>query len=193
MKGLGVFMKRAFETSRSTFLQRYRSLLCIAAAAAFAVCLSPSASAQTQYEPSTYACLSGGNYQAPEDITNTTGDLDAETVNSTVYTVHCTWSGFPHFYTTSPLTIHVGVNYGSNIGSGPNGSHCGGGSASVTGAYVQPFHASCNTGDLMETGEVPAGIWLDTLALTGTVSTRSGNPVGVDDNAVLTISSISIY
>jgi hypothetical protein len=162
------------------------------------MCLSPSASAQTTYNPSSVACLSGGDYQAPEaDPVNPTqsnpAELVAETTSSTVYTVHCTWSGFPHFYTTSPLTMHVEVQYGSNIGSGPHGSHCGGGNASVTGGYVQPFHASCDTDELMETGEVPAGIWLDTLAVTGTVTTRSGNPPGVDDEADLTISKISVY
>lgn len=190
-------MNRASETSRSTFIVKYRSFLCAAAVAAFAVCLSPSAFAQTTYNPSSVACLSGGNYQAPEsDPVNPTqsnqADLDAESTNSTVYKVSCTWSGFPHVQLSTPVTLHVEVNYESNINSGPNGSHCGGGNASATGGGIQ-WHASCDSGELMETAEVPAYTWLDTINVTGEVQTSGSNLPGVDDEADLNISTISIY
>jgi hypothetical protein len=192
-------MNRASETSRPAFFKQYRSLLCAAVAAAFALCLSPSAFAQTKYNPSSVACLSGGNYQTPDpaepanpNVPTGEAQLDAESTNSTVYKVSCTWSGFPHVQLPTAATLHVAVNYGSSVDPGPNGNHCAGGSASVTGGGIG-WHTSCNSGQLMETAEVPADTWLDTIDVTGEVQTSSTNSPGVDDNTVLTISTMSIY
>lgn len=141
MKGSGVFMKRAVEIFRPVLIKRYCSFLCAAAVAAFAFSLSPSAFAQTTYNPSSVACLSGGNYQPPEaDPVNPTlsnnAQLVAESSDTTVYKVSCTWSGFPHVQLSSPATMHVEVDYGSSVSPGPNGNHCAGGQANVHGGYV---------------------------------------------------------
>jgi hypothetical protein len=119
-----------------------------------------------------------------------TAQLDAESTDSTVYKVSCTWS-FPHVLSGSlPTTLHVGVNYGSNISPGPNGNHCIGGSASLTGSGLS-WHTSCNSGQLMETAEVPANIYLDSLSGV-TAEVQTVTPNSQDDNALLEISTIYI-
>jgi hypothetical protein len=186
-----MFMKRASETSGSTFVQRYRSLLCIATVATFAMCISPKASAQT-YNPSSYACLSGGEYQAPQGISDTTGDFDADSYSG-VAKVDCTWSfSGTDVVTTKVMTLHVPASYGFAINEKVVSQQCGAGSALVTsnaggGGY---WHAVCKGSGGLSVS-IPTGTNLSSIIVTGETQTISV-PVGEEYEDFLSISNIYI-
>jgi hypothetical protein len=172
-------MKRAFETSRSTFLQRYRSLLCIAAVAAFAVCMSPKASAQT-YSPSSVSCLTSGSetieghnvqIQAQPGQIADPSELEDE-IDTTSGTSGyggagvCTFTGFGTGTTTAPMTLSVTISFAAwhePIGN----PTCTYGSAylSVTDTGHYFWSTTCGKNESTETYTVPAGTDLATFKL----------------------------
>lgn len=191
-----MFMKRAFETSRSTFVKRHRSLLCIAAAAAFVMCMSPKASAQTTYNPSAVTCASGGNYQPPtSDPVNPTPTNDAELdANQTgpygTWTVLCTWSGYASHVTTTAMSLHVGVSFGC----APKGAQ---GAATITAfigaSSLGGWHTACRDGGAFGTltFPVPIGTDLSQISVVARDAITAGS--GGDDNSGLSITTLSIY
>jgi hypothetical protein len=192
-------MKRASEIHRSIFARQYRTFLCAAVAATFAVCLSPSASALTIYYPSAVSCASGGKYQAPESAPadptpNNPAQFDADNNGlSGNWVVRCTWSGFPHYVTTAAMSIHLAVGFGFTIndqGGGPNGQQCGAGYGEVTTNFGGWF-TTCKGGS-DQTFSVPIGTDLSTVQIVGQTSTP--NVTNGDDYAdYLSISLMSIY
>jgi hypothetical protein len=189
-KDSGVFMKSAVEIFRPILAKRYGSILCAAAVAAFAFSLSPATFAQTTYNPSSYACLSGGNYQAPDSISNTSASFDADSLSG-VATVSCTWSGFPSYIVPAGgMTLHVNVSYGFAIGEHAGGQ-CGAGSATVTSNAPLTWHVVCRDNSSGLTAAVPAGTDLSTITVTGSTSTINVTN-GEEYQDYLTISNIYI-
>ncbi len=185
-------MNRASETSRS-ILKHYRSFLCAAAVAAFAVCLTPSASATT-YNPSSVNCQSGGNYQAPTaDPVNPTpsnvAELDANQDGSGgPWTVQCTWSGYPD-HISSGQYVHINGGFGC----APKGAQ---GAANITvfsgTTSLGGWHEACRDASSVGlTLLVTSGINLNTISVVVRDVIDAGS--GGDDNSGLTISTLSIY
>lgn len=190
-----MFMKRASETFCSTFFKQYRSFLCAAVVAAFAVCLSPSAFAQTQYNPSAVSCASGGNYQAPQadpvdPTTSNPAELQAnQNGSSGTWTVLCTWSGYPNLVTSTAMSLHIDGGFGC----APAGAQ---GAATITAysgtSLLGSWHEACrDAGSVGLTFTVPIGTNLDTISVVARDAITAGS--GGDDNSELTISTLSIY
>ena len=185
-------MKRASETFCSTFFKQYRSFLCAAAVAAFAICLSSSSAFAATYTPIAVNCASGGNYQAPTSdpivpTTSNPAELDAnQNGPSGTWTVLCTWTYPSHVVTAaeSPIYLHAVGSFGCSDKTG--------GGASISSSLGGWF-SRCLSGPSSPnvTFLVPVGTNLDTIsvAVRDSVTADSSG----DANTGLEIDTLSIY
>ena len=148
-----------------------RTLFIAAALAAFAICLSQTASALT-YHPSSVVCLSGnvgGILYEPQGVNwpiystgSGTMELDGDDGYSEAL---CTWSGFGTGTTTSDMTLTV-VASATGVYNPGNPSECyGEAEIGVNTSYI--WHSACASQGGSKTADVPSGTNLATYSVTG--------------------------
>jgi hypothetical protein len=192
-----MFTFRAVETSRSSFLARYRFILCCAGIATLAFCLSPKAFATT-YHAASVSCLSGTTnngqtaYEEPQSdpLVPTTAnpavliaDVDAGGLDGAQ--VVCTWKNFGSGTSPAGATLYVS---GRKIPTFLGGYVCLSGMPATISSSLGTLYAPCSQTTYTGASYVlPTGTNLSTFSVTGTSMAH-----GADDTVELDIGSLYI-
>jgi hypothetical protein len=190
-----MFTHRASETSRASFLNRYRSILCGLGIAALTCCVSPKAFATTHYATAV-SCLTGTNsngqpYQDPQaDPLDPTTGYPAQLVASVGddgggAEVNCTWKNFGSGVSTAGMTLYISAR---KIPSFEGGFVCLSGMPATVSSSLGTLGAPCSQTTYTAASYVlPTGTNLSTFSVTGDSKAHAA-----DDTVELDIASIYI-
>jgi hypothetical protein len=183
-----MFTHRASETSRASFLNRYRSVLCGLGIAALTCCVSPKAFAATAHNPTSVLCGSfdgGTNGDANSVVVPSSSDpATIDAVNT--YSIdgsgeQCAWT-FPNVPSTATVTATLQVASSSDC----SGDQIHNGHFGIGNPFAKQWQSK-NAGPSTVTYSIPSGTGLNPLTVYGVAN------AGANDNCVVNLTLTKLY